>query len=67
LFLAARLDRLFRGAKAKLTDDRVGYLSHPDWTVDPARRPDSNLWRPEVPTPHGLAATAAWYRANGLL
>lgn len=67
LSLAAKGDRLFRGSKAKLTADRVGYLSHPDWTVDPAKRPDSTLWKAEVPTPHGLAATASWYRANGLL
>jgi uncharacterized protein YbjT (DUF2867 family) len=67
LSLAAKGDRLFRGSKAKLTADRVGYLSHPDWTVDPAKRPDSALWKAEVPTPHGLAATASWYRANGLL
>ncbi|MEO7691091.1 MAG: NAD(P)H-binding protein [Sphingomonas sp.] len=67
LSLAAKGDRLFRGSKAKLTSDRVGYLSHPDWTVDPAKRPDSALWKAEVPTPHGLAATASWYRANGLL
>ncbi|MFA6112380.1 MAG: NAD(P)H-binding protein [Sphingomonas sp.] len=67
LSLAARGDRLFRGTKAKLTADRVGYLSHPDWTIDPARRPARSLWQPQVPTPRGLAATAAWYRANGLL
>ena len=67
LSLAAKGDRLFRGSKAKLTADRVGYLSHPDWTVDPAKRPDSTLWQAEVATPQGLAATASWYRANGLL
>ena len=67
LSLAAKGDRLLRGSKAKLTADRVGYLSHPDWTVDPAKRPDSALWKAEVPTPQGLAATASWYRANGLL
>jgi len=67
LSLAAKTDRLTRRDKAKLTMDRVGYLSHPDWTVDPARRPDPTLWRPEVPTAQGLAATAAWYRANKLL
>lgn len=67
LSLAAKGDRLARGTKAKLTADRVGYLSHPDWTADPAFRPDPSLWRPEVPTVKGLAATAAWYRANGLL
>ena len=67
LSLAARGDRLFRGSKAKLTADRVGYLSHPDWTIDPARRPAPALWQPEVPTSRGLVATAAWYRTNGLL
>jgi len=67
LSVAAKVDRLTRGDKAKLTADRVRYLSHPDWTVDPARRPDPELWRPEVPTQQGLATTAAWYRANGLL
>ena len=67
LSLAAKGDRLVRGPKAKLTADRVGYLSHPDWTVDPARRPDPALWQAEVPMAKGLAATAAWYRTNGLL
>jgi nucleoside-diphosphate-sugar epimerase len=67
LSLAAKADRLFRGSKAKLTADRVGYLTHSDWTVDPAKRPDSTLWQAEVPTLQGLTATAAWYRAKGLL
>jgi hypothetical protein len=67
LSIAARADGLFRGGKAKLTQDRVNYLSHPDWTVDPAKRPAPGLWQPQVPTPQGLAATAAWYRAHSLL
>lgn len=67
LAFAARADRALRGRHAKLTPDRVGYLCHPDWTVDPAKRPDPALWTPQVPTAQGLAATAAWYRANGLL
>lgn len=67
LAAGARLDRLFRGSGAKLTPDRVGYLSHPDWTADPARRPPASLWLPAVPTVAGLAATAQWYRAEGLL
>lgn len=67
LSLAARADKALRGTGAKLTPDRVGYLCHPDWTVDPARRPDPDLWTPQVPTERGLAETAAWYRANGLL
>jgi nucleoside-diphosphate-sugar epimerase len=67
LTLAAKADRLLRGPNAKLTADRVDYLSHPDWTVDPAKRPDPTLWHAEVPTLQGLAATASWYRAKGLL
>ncbi len=67
LTLAAYGDRAFRGTGAKLTPDRVGYLCHPDWTVDPAKRPDPALWTPRVPTAQGLADTAAWYRAGGLL
>lgn len=67
LLLAARLDRLTRGGKAKLTPDRARYMAHPDWTIDPAKRPPPALWRPAIATPDGLAATAAWYRAQGLL
>lgn len=67
LSLAARADRLVRGGGAKLTADRVGYMCHPDWTVDPDRRPPPALWQPRIATPDGLAQTAAWYRAQGLL
>lgn len=63
----ARCDRLIRGKKAKLTLDRVGYMCHPDWTVDPAQRPPSDLWQPRVETRMGLHATAAWYREAGWL
>lgn len=67
LLLAARVDRALRGPKAKLTLDRARYIAHPDWTVDPARRPPADLWTPQATTADGLAATAAWYRAQGLL
>lgn len=67
LRIGARLDRLVRGSGAKLTADRVGYLVHPDWVADPARRPPPELWRPEIATEAGLAATARWYCANGWL
>lgn len=67
LSLAARADKAFRGSGARLTQDRVGYMSHADWTSDPAHRPDPALWTPDTPTPAGLAATADWYRAHGLL
>lgn len=67
LSLAARADRWLRGADAKLTPDRVGYLCHPDWTIDASRRPSPTLWTPRIETVAGLAATARWYRAHGLL
>lgn len=67
LHLAGQADRFFREANAKLTPDRAAYLSHPDWTADPSRRPPIELWAPQIATPDGLAQTAAWYRAEGLL
>jgi len=63
----AQLDRLIRGSGAKLTPDRVAYFCHEDWVSDPTKRPPSQLWQPQVPTVDGLAATAAWYRAQGLV
>ena len=63
----ARLDRLVRGTRAKLTADRATYFCHPDWTIDPAKRPAPELWAPLIPTPDGLKATADWYRAAGWL
>jgi uncharacterized protein YbjT (DUF2867 family) len=65
LKLGARLDRLFRGDKAKLTADRVSYMCHPDWTIDAAKRPPAALWTPQIPTRAGLKATALAYRAAG--
>ena len=63
----ARVDRLLRRGKAKLTPDRAAYFCHPDWTVDPARRPPESLWVPQIPTPEGLADTASWYERQGWL
>jgi nucleoside-diphosphate-sugar epimerase len=61
---AARVDRRVRGPKARLTADRVGYMSHPDWVVSNDARPPRGLWQPLVPTREGLKATAQWYRDN---
>jgi len=63
----AGLDDRLRGAGAKLTRDRVGYMTHPDWVSRPDRAPPATLWQPEIATPEGLAATAAWYRQHGWL
>lgn len=67
LMAGAHLDRLVRGTSAKLTPDRVAYFCHQDWVIDPAKRPPRQIWQPRVPTDEGLAATAAWYRQQGLL
>lgn len=67
LRLGARFDRLFRGPKAKLTEDRVSYFCHKDWRIDPAQRPDPALWMPQIETKAGLRETAQSYRAAGLL
>ncbi len=64
---AARADTLVRGAKARLTLDRAGYMAHPDWAVSPAAEVPAELWVPEIATPEGLRETAAWYRAQGWL
>ena len=65
--VAAKIDDAVRGGRAKLTPDRAAYMCHPDWVVDAARRPPSDLWVPRIDTSAGLAATAAFYRAQGLL
>ena len=67
LMSVARLDRLVRRKRAKLTPDRVGYFCHPDWVVRAERRPPALLWQPRVHTPTGLKDTADWYRAEGWL
>lgn len=67
LMAGAHLDRLVRGKGAKLTPDRAAYFCHEDWVIDSTLRPPGQLWQPQVPTPEGLAATAAWYRQQGLL
>ena len=67
MMLGARLDGKLRGDKARLTPDRVGYLAHADWTATPTARVPEAIWTPATDTREGLAATARWYRANGLL
>lgn len=65
LSAAARIDRLARGSRAKLTPDRVGYFRHPDWVSHAL--PSPALWRAEHDTLCALSDTAEWYRANDLL
>ena len=65
LGVAARLDRLVRGPKARLTPDRAAYFAHPDWVVTAERRPPADLWLPAIDSEQGLRDTADWYRAKG--
>ncbi|WP_374409208.1 NAD-dependent epimerase/dehydratase family protein [Pelagerythrobacter sp.] len=65
LGMIARIDGAVRGDKAKLTLDRAGYMSHPDWVSDPAKAVPTGLWRPRVATRAGLENTARWYREQG--
>lgn len=62
---AAKADAFLRKGKAKLTADRVGYMSHPDWAVSEGARVPRELWQPQVETRAGLKATAQWYREQG--
>lgn len=67
LALVARGDMALRGAKARLTLDRVGYMTHPDWVASPAAHVPPDVWCPAIETLAGMHATVAWYRAEGWL
>jgi uncharacterized protein YbjT (DUF2867 family) len=64
---ASRADGWLRGSGAKLTADRVGYMSHPDWAVSEGRQPPRHRWHPRIETRGGLKSTAQWYREAGWL
>lgn len=65
--VAAVSDRMIRGSKAKLTQDRVAYFCHDDWVSRAEMAPPARLWSPKVATRDGLAATAKAYREKGWL
>jgi nucleoside-diphosphate-sugar epimerase len=67
LMQIAAIDRFFRRSKAKLTIDRVNYMTHPDWVANPRKAVPVSLWQPTVDTREGLAETARWYRAHSWL
>ena len=62
LELLSRADCLFRRDRAKLTPDRVSYMTHPDWVSDPAKAVPRSVWQPRITTREGLKGTAQWYR-----
>lgn len=67
LSMVARMDRMVRGRKAKLTPDRVEYLCHPDWVVTKRMQPPRRLWLPQIATEQGLKDTVDAYREKGWL
>jgi hypothetical protein len=67
LNLAAATDRFARGARAKLTADRVGYMTHPNWVSRSDRKVPPGIWTPRIIGEDGLRATADWYRREGWL
>lgn len=67
MMTGARIDRLLRGDKARLTPDRVGYMAHPNWVVRSANKVPAAVWQPHIEGEEGLARTAEWYRSQGML
>lgn len=67
LHIAAKIDGALRGANAKLTPDRVGYMCHPNWVSRFDRKPPSAIWEPRIAGEEGLRATAEWYAREGWL
>lgn len=63
----AKLDGLIRGNKAKLTEDRVGYMLHKDWVSDLRRAPPISIWQAVWDAEAGLKMTAQWYKEKGWL
>ena len=54
-------------SKARLTADRVGYMTHPNWVARSSRKVPEAVWSPRISGKAGLASTAAWYRKHGWL
>lgn len=67
LQIGAKIDKALRGHKAKLTEDRVGYMVHPDWVCDLRKAPPISLWQAIWTGPDGLKMTAEWYKERGWL
>ena len=55
------------GRPTLLTADKAREFFAPAWTCDPAPLTAITGWKAEFDLAHGAAATAAWYREQGLL
>ncbi|MEO6389340.1 MAG: NAD(P)H-binding protein [Croceibacterium sp.] len=60
-------DRMVRGKNARLTMDRVSYMTHRDWVSRRDKAPPGDVWAPQIATRDGMRATARWYREEGWL
>ncbi|WP_232725671.1 NAD-dependent epimerase/dehydratase family protein [Qipengyuania seohaensis] len=67
LELGAKADEILRGEKARLTADRVGYMTHPNWVSRSAMKVPAAVWEPHIESRDGLKLTAQWYRDEGWL
>lgn len=67
LRVAASVDGQVRGPRARLTPDRVGYMTHPNWVSRSAFAVPRQVWHPRIGGAEGLAQAAAWYREQGWL
>lgn len=67
LNVVAVTDRMLRGGKAKLTQDRVAYFCHPDWVSREEMAVPKELWTPKIQIDAGLKATVAGYQAKSWL
>ena len=65
--LGAQIDQAVRGRRAKLTPDRVGYMTHPDWVCDIKKAPPISIWQAVWGGEAGLKMTAEWYKNEGWL
>ena len=59
LRLGARIDRRLRGEHARLTLDRVAYMTHPDWAADPAKAPPAGSMAARNPDHPGSSGNRA--------
>ncbi|MDP4574591.1 NAD(P)-dependent oxidoreductase [Qipengyuania sp. G39] len=67
LELGAKADKMLRGDKARLTADRVGYMTYPNWVSRSALKVPAAVWQPYIASREGLKLTAQWYREEGWL
>ena len=63
----AKIDGFLRGGKAKLTEDRVGYMLHKDWVCDIRKAPPISIWQAVWNGEAGMKMTAEWYKEKGWL